>query len=293
MRITDKIIFDTMQASVMDNRDRLFLIQQQIAENKKILKPSDDPRTAEKLITLKASRSEIEQFQRNVTSGKASLEMSGNSLAEAGDLLVRAKEIAVQLSDDVYTAGDRSLAAAEVGELYNRMLAIANVKLGSEYLFSGFRSDTPPYDASGAYQGDNGSKEIRIGPNEKVALNLVGIDVFGSGASGILRDLAALRDALAVNDVAAVRTAMQEMDQGMQNIFRNQALLGARVKSMELEEGTLRNFGTEITGQIADAEDLDIAFAAMNLKKQEAAFEAALQVAGRISSLTILDVIKR
>jgi flagellar hook-associated protein 3 FlgL len=291
MRVTEKIIYDTMRNSVMDNRDRLFRIQQQIAENRRLLQPSDDPRAAEKLLNLKASKSETEQFQRNIQYGKASLELAGNSLSEAGDLLVRAKEIATQLANDTYTALDRSQAAAEVNELYRRMLGIANSKLGSEYLFSGFRSDAPAYDALGSYQGDRGSKEIRVGQNEKVTLNLVGSDVFGSNTTGILYELSALKDALNGNDVDGIRASLQTMDQGMQNVFRYQALLGARVKSLELKEYSLQNFGIEIDGQISDTEDLDVAEAAMNLKKQESAYEAAIQVSGMIASLTILNAI--
>jgi flagellar hook-associated protein 3 FlgL len=291
MRVTEKIIYDTMRNSVMDNRDRLFRIQQQIAENRKLLQPSDDPRAAEKLLNLKASKSESEQYRRNIQYGKASLELAGNSLSEAGDLLVRAKEIATQLANDTYTAQDRTQAAAEVTELRRRMLGIANSKLGSEYLFSGFRSDAPAYDALGSYQGDRGSKEIRVGQSEKMTLNLVGSDVFGSNTTGILYDLGRLEDALVGNDVDEIRASLQTMDQGMQNVFRYQALLGARVKSLELKEYSLQNFSIEIDGQISDTEDLDVAEAAMNLKKQESAYEAAIQVSGRIASLTILNAI--
>ncbi len=289
MRVTEKIVFDAVRNSLMDNRDKLFTVQQQIAANRKLLKPSDDPRAAEKLLHLKTTQAEIDQFQRNITFGKAYIESSGSTLSEAGELLVRAKEIATQYSDDLYTAADREMAAAEVAELYRQAVGLANTKLGAEYIFSGFKSDVPAYDAAGAYQGDAGIREVRIGQNEKIVLNVVGPDVFGTASAGILHDLADLRDALYANDTAGVRASMQAMDNGMQTVFRNQALLGARVRSLEFEESTLKNFSAELTGQISQAEDLDIAMAATELKKQEAAFEAAIQVSSRIASLTLLD----
>jgi flagellar hook-associated protein 3 FlgL len=291
MRVTEKIVYDAVRNALMDNRDRLFTIQQRIAANRKILKPSDDPRAAEKLVYLTATQSEIDQFRRNITFGKAFIESSESVMSEAGDLLVRAKEIATQYADDVYTAQDRQMAATEVNELYDQLLGLANTKLGAEYIFSGFRSDAPAYDASGNYQGDDGIREVRIGQNEKLTLNIVGTDVFGTSSAGILRDLADLRDALAADDASGIRASLDDMDGGMQTVFRNQALLGARVRRLEFEEKTLENFGTELTGQISQAKDLDIAEAATELKLQEAAFEAAVQVSGRIASLTLLDVI--
>lgn len=291
MRVTEKIIYDQMQSSIMNTRSRLFRIQQQIAENRKLLRPSDDPRGAEKLTSTTAAKADNDQFLRNITSGKSYLEMTESSLAEAGDLLLRAKEIAIQFSDASYTPADRATASAEVAQLYNRMLGVANMKLGPEYLFSGFRSDRPAYDAGGVYQGDNGVKEIRIGQSEKIALNLAGIDVFGSGATGILRDLMALRDALVANDVEGVKAGLQTMDQGMQTVFRYRALTGARVKGLELQEATLKNTGNALAGQISDLRDLDLAEAATNLTRQEAAYEAAIQVSGRIASMTSLNTV--
>ncbi|GAB4361476.1 MAG: flagellar hook-associated protein FlgL [Deltaproteobacteria bacterium] len=293
MRVTEKMVFDTMRGSVLGNRDRLYRIQRQIAENRRIVQPSDDPRGAEQLVLLDGARSEISQFVRNLAAGKSFLEMTSDSLGSAQDLLVRARELAIQLSDDSYNAEDRADAAAEVGEIFQEMIRIANTRLGTDSLFSGFRTDAPAYDPSGAYLGDAGVREIRIGKGERIPVNLVGTDIFGTAASGLLHDLQELQNALAANDRDGIRDAIDAMDRGMETVSANRARAGARLRTLEVAGAGLQNSGLLVDERISELRDLDLAEAATNLKLQEAALEAAIQVAGRISSLTILDAVTR
>src|SRR5512140_187011 len=141
MRVTDKIMSDQMRTSVMGNRDKLFAIQQKIAENRKLVYLSDDPRASEKVSQLKATQAEMQQFKRNISFGKGSLDMTLNALDGVSGLLGRVRELAVQFSSSDYNASDRQLAANEVDELYKEMVSYANTKIGSDYLFSGYNSN--------------------------------------------------------------------------------------------------------------------------------------------------------
>jgi len=300
MRVTEKILNDSLRRSVMDNRERLFNVQTRISANRKNLTLSDDPRAAEKAAQLKANRAELEQFRRNISFGKSTLELSVDALRGVEEQLSRARELAVQFSSGEYTAEDRGLAAAEMGEIYRQVLAYANTRNGSDYVFSGFGSNTPAYSADGVWQGDAGSRQIRIGQVERIAVNAVGADVFGSStaaggvpAGGVMRDLRELRTALENNDPAGVRNSIDTMDAGIQSVVSGQATLGTRLKRMEVTESSIGDLVMTIAEQLSGIEDLDIAEMAMELKKQETAFQAAVEVAGRISSMTLLDAVKR
>ncbi len=296
MRVTDKIMYDQMRFSVMDGRDRLFAIQQKISSNRKLNSLSDDPRGSEKASQLKSTQSELDQFRRNIQSGKTSLELSGAALQGVEDLLVRAKEISIQFSNGEYSAEDRKMAAEEVAGIYQQVVSYANSKNGSDYLFSGFGSDTAAYSATGVWQGDAGSKEVRIGQSERMAINEIGATIFGSSvaagpvpAGGLMKDLQDFQAALASNDVAGIENAMTSMDAGMEAVLASQGTLGTRVKHMEVMDSAIGNMLTTIANQLSGIEDLDIAEMATELAKQEAAYQAAIQVAGRISSLSILN----
>ncbi len=290
MRVTDKIMYDQMRFSVMANRDRLFAIQQRIASNRKLTSLSDDPRGSEKASRLKSTRSELDQFHRNIRAGKTSLELTGAALQGVEDLLVRAKEISVQFSSGEYSAGDRKLAAEEVAGIYRQVVSYANAKNGSDYLFSGFGSGTPAYSAAGVWQGDAGVRELRIGASERMAVNVTGASVFGSSDSaGLMKDLRDFQAALDAGDTAGISNAMTTMDSGLNAVLSGLADVGTRLKHVEVMDIAIGTMQTSIATELSGIEDLDIAEMASELAKQEAAYQAAVQVAGRVSSLSILN----
>ena len=301
MRVTDKIMYDQMRFSVMDGRDRLFAIQQKISANRKLTSLSDDPRGSEKASQLKSTESELDQFRRNIQSGKTSLELTGVALQGVADLLVRAKEISIQFSNGEYGAGDREIAAEEVAGIYRQVVSFANMKNGSDYLFSGFNSDTPAYSAvvvdasgvvvgGGVWGGDAGEKEVRTGQSERMAINVTGASVFGSsGTAGLMKDLQDLQVALGANDLAGIGNAMADMDAGMQAVLASQSTVGTRIRQMEVMDSAIGNMLVSVATQLSGIKDLDIAEMATELAKQEAAYQAAVLVAGKISSLSMLN----
>ena len=298
MRVTDKIMYDQMRFSVMDSRDRLFSIQQKISLNRKLTTLSDDPRGSEKASQLKSAQSELDQIRRNIQSGKTSLDLSGAALQGVEELLVRAKEISVQFSNGENSADDRKMAGEEVAGIYRQVVSYANSKNGSDYLFSGFSSDTPAYTEDGIWQGDAGAKEVRIGQSERMAVNEIGATVFGSTAAaggvpagGLMKDLQDFQAALAANDQEGIQKAMTTMDTGMQAVLVSQGTMGTRLKHMDVMDASIGNMQTTVATQLSGIEDLDIAEMATELAKQEAAYQAAIMVAGRISTLSILDAV--
>jgi flagellar hook-associated protein 3 FlgL len=309
MRVTEKIIYDSVRNSVMDNRSALFLIQQKIAENRKLIYLSDDPRSSEKASQIKTSQSEVAQFKRNILFGKASLELTENSLNGINETLVRAKELAIQMANGEVSATDRKAAAAEVTELFKQAVGYANTRLGGEYIFSGFKSDTPAYTEDGVWQGDDGARHVRIGQSEKMQINATGSSIFGdrvtSGAtpgpppatytsgSSIMEDLAQFRSALENNDLAGIQATINAMDLGQARVLQSQASVGTRSKHMTVTDTSLLNLSTSLTGQLSDIQDLDIAQMSIDLKKQEAVLQASIAVAGRITSMTVLDAVSR
>lgn len=289
MRVTERAMFETARTAVQKNQEKLLRIQEQLAESKRVTRPSDDPRAAEKLQQLKGALSEKGQFQRNITFAKSWLECAEDAIGSAENVVVRAKEIATQMASGEFSAADRANAAVEVEQLREELIGVGNSQLGADYLFGGFRSDAAPYDAGGAYLGDSGAREVRIGPNETITTNVPGSAVFGSNASGLLADLQALQDALSANDVGGVRTAMDAMDTGLTNLTKYQAMLGASDRRVQNSETAVQNVTYSLTTQISQLEDLDVADAAMNLTRQEAALQACIQVAGQISSLSLMS----
>lgn len=304
MRVTNRMVYDKMQFSVLDNRDRLFQIQEKIATNRRLVNLSDDPRAAEKVSQYRSLAAEVDQFRRNISVGKSNLELTSNAFSGVSEMIIRSKEIAIQLANGDYNATDRETASQEINEILKQVIGYANTKAGSDYLFSGAESNVPAYTSDfdggnyGVWQGDTASRNIRISQGELLSINEAGIDVFGTrpsagppavAGSGIINTLADFQTALASNDVAGIQTAIGALDTDLQTVLQQQAAVGTRIKRMEITDLALNSLSTVLESQVSGLEDLDLAEVSIELNKQVAVLQASIKVAGQISNLSLLD----
>ena len=73
------------------------------------------------------------------------LTITESKLSAAGDLLIKAREVAVAQSTATASAEMRSAEAGTVQQLIDEMLALANSKYDGKYLFSGSKTGEEPF----------------------------------------------------------------------------------------------------------------------------------------------------
>lgn len=191
MRIADKMQFEQVKTNLGKNRAEMANLQNQAATQKRVTKPSDDPVAATRVLGNRSDIQDGDQFIKNANAAKSHLEMSEQSLGEISDVLVRAKELALSQANDASASEtSRSVTAAEIEQLHDQAIQIANRKLGDRFLFGGYRTTHPPFDGEGHYLGDRGEIQIPINKESFVTMNMPGDKVFfGRGlVHGTLRE---------------------------------------------------------------------------------------------------------
>jgi flagellar hook-associated protein 3 FlgL len=185
MRIADKMAFDQVKGNIGKNRSQMSELQNQAATQKRVTKPSDDPLAASRVLSSRIDLQGNKQFSKSLSYAKSFLEFSDQSLGELGDILVRAKELALsQASDGASNEQSRRVVATELNQLYNQMVAIGNRKLGDRFIFGGFNTQQTPFDDNGNYAGDGGEMMIHIDKETFLPMNVPGGRVFlGLGVS--------------------------------------------------------------------------------------------------------------
>lgn len=189
MRIsTNQQQLQTVQA-MLDQQSRLARTQQQIASGQRILAPSDDPAGARQMLDLGAAAATTSQYQRNADAVEERLGGESNALQSTTALLQRLRELAVQANNDTLSDQDRKAIATEVRQRLPDLVGIANTRdANGEYLFAGYRSTTQPFslagDGSVVYSGDQGQRELQIGPDRRIAVGDSGDAVFQSVRNG-------------------------------------------------------------------------------------------------------------
>jgi flagellar hook-associated protein 3 FlgL len=191
MRIADKMQFNQIQTNVQKNRAEMSELQNQAATQKRMTKPSDDPLASARVLSARTEERGNTQFGKNVNQTKAFLEFTDQSLGELSEILMRAKELAVgQASDAGASEQTRRVTATEVEQIHNQAIQVGNRKLGDRFIFSGYKTQTQPFDQEGTYFGDDGDIKIQTHKESVVAMNMPGSKVFlgkGLGGDGIAR----------------------------------------------------------------------------------------------------------
>ena len=145
---------------------------------KKMNKLSDNPINAMEVLAMKSRELDNKQFMNNIEHARLNLETSEKSLEELTEVVKKAKEIAISQSSDIYGEKIRKNIATQVIQLKNQALAIGNRRVGDRYLFSGYKSLSPPFDNKGNYLGDNGKIQLEIKRDLFVPINMTGTEVF-------------------------------------------------------------------------------------------------------------------
>lgn len=285
--------------AMLEQQKRVFESQLQISSGRRFANPSDDPTAAAQVIGLSEAISRTEQFQENILAARTRLELEDEALNSAGNVLQRARELAVQGLNDTLSPGDRQGLAQEVRQLMDELLQLGNAKDGNgDYLFSGSRTSTQPFSHNGSgvfsYAGDQGQRTLQVGSSRRVADSDSGLDVFmkvpdvsGTGYQDMfstLYQLAADLDADNPSDAS-----LGQLDNALENLLQTRAWVGARMNALDREEEGNAGFLLRLQETRSEIEDVDIAEAATRLNRQLLSLQAAQQAFTRVSNLSLFN----
>jgi flagellar hook-associated protein 3 FlgL len=188
LRVTMNTLLSRTLSDVRKNTDQLTRLQEEIAKNKRILRPSDDPFATASVMAGKAYDGKLGAFLDNIKNAKSVFDASGASLQEANNILVQARGMALEGANAVNDSGARQALAQQVDQLIGRLLDVANSKQDNSFLFGGIDNRTQPFqivsrDAQGrptevAYKGQSTASMQTVSSNQQVAAYYPGDRVF-------------------------------------------------------------------------------------------------------------------
>jgi flagellar hook-associated protein 3 FlgL len=296
MRITENIKFSEMKFNVQKNTERYFDANEKVVTGKKLISPSDNPAAMKELLGLRTYGAKLDQYSRNINKASYALKTNDLLLERVRSLLSEVKTIAISdtkaLNDDT-----RDIAAVEVGGILEEMLSIANTKADGKYLFSGFKTNTRPFDPADsafAYNGDNGSLNIAVDETRKMAVNFTGDELFKGAGGGvdILSELSALKTALETNDVAAISSAIATFDTARDQIVKGAAVVGLRLSELGLKSEDMKNFKNNVLNRISEIEDVDLTQAVMEMTQMQTAYEVSLNASASFMQTSLMDFLR-
>jgi flagellar hook-associated protein 3 FlgL len=258
MRVTEGMRYSQVISNLANITSQHAKAAQEASSGIRVGKPSDDPIAAAELARLSASSSQTKAQLSTIDTVRGDAELTESTLSDASDIFVRLKELALQGANGGLTPEERQTIGVEVSGLKEALLSLSNARGTRGYLFSGTQVTTPAFDGNGVFQGNDLQHVVGIGNSAPTPVSTSGADSFVvAGGRNVFADLDSLATALASNDEAGIRGAVDNIDLARGQLVTARAKAGLILSKLDASQSVLSSLDTEQqkTAQTAGAAD--------------------------------------
>lgn len=291
MRVTNGMLIDRLLANIHANQAELRRWQEQGASGRAINRPADDPVGTVQVLRAWSTLDRVERYQRSVEDARNWLEVSEAALAKAGEVLQRARELAVSGASGTLPAASYTALAQEVGQLLEELVNTANTTYDGRFVFGGQRTLTAPFSLSSGpppsvtYLGDSGLIQRPVADLKTIPVNVPGAAVFTAAFGGLI----ALQADLAAADPAAVNGDLAALDAAIDTLLNFRAQLGARINRVAVVAARLAEESFGLHSVISRIEGADIPRVALELASGQTRLEMTLAAGARIIQPALIN----
>jgi flagellar hook-associated protein 3 FlgL len=288
MRITQSMMLSSAIEAEATATQRMAQLTQQASSGLKVSQPSDDPATWAAIQQNQAQMGVVQARSAAATLAAGDLNLAETTLDAAGNLVTQAQSIAVEGANGTQSAASRANLATQVTSLMQQLVALANTRGSSGYLFGGTKTDVPPVDGSGNFQGNAGVTQVQIADGVLAVSNADGASAFSAaGGRDVFADLQTLATALSSNDVPTIQSSMANLTSSATQLVSARVATGLSAARLTSASSVMTSALTQMQLQQSNEADADAASTLSNLQGAQMAYEASLQVNKQILSANL------
>jgi flagellar hook-associated protein 3 FlgL len=303
MRIATSQYQSTMNHSLQLNQERISHLTQQMATNKRMLTPSDDPVDSVRLSRLNREETTVQQYRDNIASLKLRLTKSEGYLSNMVNEVTSGRDLLVWASDGGNAVDDLKAMITPMTTLRDSLFFNGNtIDQEGNYLYSGTATKTAPlkYDATQAigsrysFAGNTNSQDVVVGngvtqaSNENLQgleklLNHMDIVIDAMSQPGATPNNPAVRAKLA--------SALGGFDDALALVSGKVANLGGIQNIIATLDSNHANISLSNKMAITDVGQLDMGEAATELNGYTTSLQATYKAYSRIGTLSLFAVL--
>lgn len=297
MRVASNTVSEAMLRQIQQLTVDQAKLQTQVATGRRVLNPEDDAAAMGRVLNLQSEQRQLAQYVNNANRAMAISQASYSGLQSLKKVSDRAGELATLGASAIGPDAMKGY-AAEVDQLIEQALELANGKLGNDYLFGGTETATAPFsvtrDADGTitgvtYDGNNDRASIPLSETSSVSPRTSGAT--NAGIADFITNLVALRDALKSGDTGAVAAAQSPLVASEDVIIEAMADTGGVQSRIEAAQAQQATRATNLESLISGEADIDLPSTVVKLSQASTAYQAALASAAKVMNLSLLDYI--
>jgi flagellar hook-associated protein 3 FlgL len=268
-------------------------LQNQVVSGKKFTNLRDDPHGASTVMQMRSLQSRYDQFDKNLLNADQYLGLTDQALSDLTNIVSSASTLALQGSSATIEPNARQTMANEVEQLQRRLELIGNQQgSGDKYIFAGQDLNTKPFTATAGvltFNGDNNPVEVEIRSNDRLQINLPN---GGALFTELYTELESLKTRLTSGDSSALETSIADLKTKANSITTSRGDIATKLQSVEILKAENDRRIDELTTEISNVQDVDLAETLTKYKNAEVAYQSALQVLTQGTKYSLLDFIR-
>lgn len=293
MRISTSTQWGTYLTDAQRANERYIAAQKQVVTGLKFQTAADDPVGAQAVISLTALKSRYKQLDTNLRVAKEYMNTGEQVLSQTNDSVQSAYTLALQGANSTNGGTELQALVSQVDELQKRVLSLGNTQLsGNRYLFAGQKVNTKPFTVgTGAltFNGDDNAVNVEVRPADVMRVNQQGA---GTLYQDIYAKLETLKNNLSSGDANLIGQSVTDMQNLGTQITQYRGDLGSKLQTVTSLAADNSRRMDDLTSQVSDVQDIDIAESMTKLQSTQTGYQAALTVLAQGSKLSLLDYMK-
>lgn len=283
MRITDNMTMSAALQGQVRAAKRMADATRVAASGQRVNAPSEDAVAWSAGVSQDARIHRMEGRLQTTQRASGELDLAESTLANAGDLMSQARELALQGANGSLDARARADIGRQIADIRGSMIALANTRGASGYLFGGTRTDAAPFSAAGAFRGNDLETRVEIADGATARSNASGARAFTSaGGRDVLADLETLANALTADDVLTVRSSLDALGAGHAQLVSARVETGLNAERLRSSGDVINNALINARSSRANEVEADLPTALSDLTTTHAAYERSIAVTKEI-----------
>ncbi|MEO9247785.1 flagellar hook-associated protein FlgL [Citricoccus nitrophenolicus] len=293
-RVTSSMTAATTRANLQDSAKTLAELQNKAASRQAISRPSDDPAGTRTAMAARAEIARTTQYERNLQNADTWMRSIDNALQSGLDIMTRIQDLTLAAANGTMNQAGRDASAAEVDQLRNELLSVANTQVLGRNLFAGtsaagaaYVEGTPP-----TWNGTPGAAvERRISDSTTLQVDVPGEAAFGTiGQGSVFEVLTKLSETLRSGgdlsgSIGTLENSRQQMSDALTASGARHATVGRTLQATQTRL-------TELEATRTSTEEADLAESAVELQMQQLNYQAALAVSAQALQTSLLDYLR-
>ncbi len=179
-------IYDSVGYALTLHSRAIAELQEQAGTGNRVNRASDSPSDAYRLLGLNTQDRSLGGYVENIKDLVGTLEISSTIIEDMASELADSRTILTEIVGGVYDDEGQERIAEKLNSTLEQLVSLANTKHANQYLFSGSKTNVPPYavEYSGgkivgvSYQGSQQARNIDVAASVEVEAFAVGDDIF-------------------------------------------------------------------------------------------------------------------